>query len=72
MAYANHQALKWLKAAKRGREIKHTKNDEITLNSMISTGCTRPCLYEACVSIFKMRSASCLGLLPLDGAGEDY
>ena len=22
MAYANHQALKWLKAAKRGREIK--------------------------------------------------
>ena len=21
MAYANHQALKWLKAAKRGREI---------------------------------------------------
>ena len=32
---------------------------------MISTGRTRACLYEACVSIFK-------GLLPLDGAGEDY
>ena len=32
----------------------------------------RPCLYDACVSIFKMRPASCLGVLPLDGAGEDY
>ena len=37
MAYANHQALKCLKAAKRGREIKNKrikKNDIITLNSM--------------------------------------
>ena len=25
MAYANHQALKWLKATKRGREIKQKK-----------------------------------------------
>ena len=25
MAYANHQALKWLKAEKRGREIKKKK-----------------------------------------------
>ena len=51
MAYANHQALKWLKAVKRGREIqnKKSKNDKIPLNSMISTGRTRPCLYEACV-----------------------
>ena len=74
MAYANHQALKWLKAAKRSREIpkKKLNNDKITLNSMISTGRTHPCLYEACVSIFKMRPASCLGLLPLDGAREDY
>jgi len=39
---------------------------------MINTGRTRPCLYEACVSIFKMRPASCLGLSSLDGAGEDY
>ena len=44
MTYANHQALKWLKAAKRGREIqkKKLKNDKITLNSMLSTGRTRP------------------------------
>ena len=75
MAYANHQALKWLKAAKRGREIKKKKTDNITLNSMISTGRTRPCLYGACVSIFTMGPASCLGWLPLDalnGAGQDY
>ena len=25
MTYANHQALKWLKAAKRGREIQKKK-----------------------------------------------
>ena len=74
MAYVNHQALKCLKAAKRGREIKkkNLKNDKITLNSMTNTVRTRPCLYQACVSIFKMRPASCLGLLSLDGDGEDY
>ena len=50
MAYANHQALKWLKAAKRGREIKK-KNDKITPDSMISTGRTRPSLRGLCVNI---------------------
>ena len=39
---------------------------------MINTGRTRPCFSEACVSIFKMLPASYLGLLSLDGAGEDY
>ena len=53
MAYANHQALKWLKAAKRGREIqkKKLKNDKITLDSMISTGRTRLSLRGLCVNI---------------------
>ena len=53
MAYANHQALKCLKAAKRGREIpqKKLKYDKITLNSMISTGRTRPSLRGLCVNI---------------------
>ena len=49
MAYANHQALKCLKAAKRGREIpkKKLKYDKITL----STGRTRPSLRGLCVNI---------------------
>ena len=53
MAYANHQALKCLKAAKRGREIpkKKLKYDKITLNSMISTGRTRPSLRGLFVNI---------------------
>ena len=75
MAYTNHQALKWLKAGKRGREIKNKRIKKKRYNHPElheSTGRTRPCLYEACVSIFKMRRPSCLGLLPLDGAGEDY
>ena len=59
MAYANRQALKCLKAAKRGREIpkKKLKYDKITLNSMISTGLKRytpvfmrlVCQYLRCV-----------------------
>ena len=33
MAYANHQALKRLKAAKRGREIQKIQNKKKTIKS---------------------------------------